>query len=156
VKRLFQIFLITLAFSSCDKFKGKQFVDHLTPYETPPRAPIPPQDYCYEGKQGNNEVTSLHLIVTGDSITGNMNQINGSKDQINGTVRGVMFGNTALIAFRNLNDQTGKPEEQEWKINGDTIYKVKKVIAQSDSTGILGVDSGNLTIELTLIKASCK
>ena len=113
------IFILTACTTASKKGKHDIIREHTVPLDLPPRPPIPPQFYCYQLSQGEKSI-SLQLTVTGDSIYGKTDYNVNRNTRVSGTISGIIYGNTLLVAYR---EGTGPAEEQEWKMETDSIYR---------------------------------
>lgn len=118
------------------KKKGKEKKAVVVPYEIPPNAPIPPENYCYElGKDDGPDAINVQLNVTGDSVSGNLQFAPVKRAATHGTLTGQIFGNTLFLNYKYKGiDGVDRAEAQEWKFAGDSL--VKKVIDLNNSDSL--------------------
>ncbi|MDB5284390.1 MAG: hypothetical protein JWO06_3465 [Bacteroidota bacterium] len=125
--------LLLILITSCSTGKKGKNVpqkEHEIPLDLPPTAPIPPENYCYELHQGE-KATKLLLTITGDSVFGKIDYHINPTILAQGTISGIIYGNTLLVTYT---EGTGPQEEQEWKMDEDSIYKKQIDTSPNDST----------------------
>ena len=129
------LFLVFLSACTSSSKKGRKVEvrEHESPLDLPPRAPIPPQFYCYQFSQGEKAI-SLQLTITGDSIYGKTDYKVNRTTTIPGTITGIVYGNMLMVSYK---EERGPSEEQEWKMDMDSIYRqpLDSIVAE-DTTHI--------------------
>lgn len=129
--------------SSCHLMIKKKKHDEV-PYVTPPVAPIPPENYCYESNTGNK--AQLQLTIAGDSVFGKL------ESETSGTFTGIVYSNTLLITYNYDIAGAHRSEEREWKLAGDSIYEKPVEPVQLDS----GQAAAKITSPLSMHKVPCR
>ena len=146
------VFLLSLC-NSKSKFKGGE---QDIPYEIPPTAPIPPEDFCYERHAGAENMY-LHISIAGDSVQGNLAYTGGTHDKENGQMTGIIYGNTLIISYTSLYGGKSNTEDQEWKMVGDSIYRrIVNTNTIMDSTKANKQETDSISFMPALYKVICK
>lgn len=157
--KLFSVLLfVLLAGCPLNKKRGKNVVDvkdRELPYEIPPGAPVPPEDYCFEIPKGQAGVpyTTVRLTVEADSVYGKVDYKSAQQTDGHGNFVGVIYGTTLLVSYK---DDKQAAEDQEWKLEGDSLYQKPFDSAVLDSTQSKKPDVYKTVFPAVMLKVACK
>jgi len=130
--------------------------------ETPKDTILPSKldTFCFEKREGLKleDVTSVKLIISSDSVNGTMEWLPFEKDGAVGTLKGIKKGDELFVTFNYVIEGSNQLEDMIFKIEGDTLYQkegaLKELSADPPHFALQNADSSSYTIKLN--KVYCK
>ena len=124
-------------------------------YDLPPTAPIPPERYCFEQSKSNGTTIAwVELTVEGDSAFGKV-EYDKTENVPGGEFKGVMLGTTLLVNCKLKTDSGITLQDQEWKLERDTLFRIKALQTTDTAKGD-NKTAGKADFVAVLHKVRCK
>lgn len=131
----------------------KDFVPDIPPPPAPYTGPI---KYCFEKREGDNgmDITTLHLTLDRDSITGTLDYLPSNRPGTHGTLEGVSIGNLYNLLYR-YKDTVEHAVQVIYKFDNGKLYIKTGAMVEDDGVMVLE-NPLKSTFVLYMEKVDCK
>lgn len=115
-------------------------------------------DFCFELREGTSgqDVTSLHIIIKGDSVSGTMDWIPFEKDAAHGVLNGYKNGDTLLLKYEYMIEGIHQSEETIWLYQKDKLLKKTGELVAEKETHFRLKDPLNAPFNKVFTNTDCK
>ena len=106
--------LMACVFTACTSKIDKNVA---VPFDLPPNAPIPPETFCFEQKNGG----IIQLTKTGDSVVGEV-EFDKSANLTDGTFVGAIYGTNFFLSYKFNSGNGWQKQDRQWKLEDGILY----------------------------------
>lgn len=92
--------------------------------------------YCYKYQVGK-DITTVNLVLDGDTVTGEMNWLPYEKDSGRGTLQGTRSGNEISAVWAYMIEGSNQTEEVLFKMEGDQLLRKTGELVDANYDGNL-------------------
>lgn len=117
--------------------------------------PVAEETVCYEFRF-KKDVTSVKLVMKGDSVTGEMSELIWEKDGATGTLKGKKVGNDLIVNYDYVIEGSNQVEERILRIDGDKLLVMSGELIEDKSGKLKMKDPSKATVSETLVKVKCQ
>lgn len=111
--------------------------------------------YCYEYRVGK-DVTTVNLVLDGNTVTGEMNWLPYEKDSGRGTLQGTRDGNEISAIWTYVIEGSNQTEEVLFKMEGDQLLRKTGELVDTNNDGNLKMkDPASAQYNETYTKVAC-
>jgi hypothetical protein len=110
---------------------------------------------CFELKEGK-DVTTVKLVMKGDSITGEMEWLPWEKDGAVGTLKGKKVGEEIIVDYEYVIEGSSQMEEKIFKIDGEKLLIKEGELTETKTGKLVLKDASKAKYSETLLKVNCK
>ncbi len=152
-------FLLFLAMAACQskKTETKNADSVIVSADTvaTATAPVAEETVCYEFRF-KKDVTSVKLVMKGDSVMGEMSELIWEKDSATGTLKGKKIGNDLIVDYDYVIEGSNQVEERILRIDGDKLLVMSSELMEDKSGKLKMKDPAKATVAETLVKVKCQ
>lgn len=109
---------------------------------------------CFEEKVGK-DITTVKLIIKGNSVSGNMEWLPWEKDRATGTLKGQKNGNEIIADYDYMIEGVNQSEEKIFILEGDKL-SVKSGELEEKNGKLVMKNPAKAVIGQVLTKVACK
>ena len=116
--------------------------------------PSTDETVCYEFRF-KKDITSVKLVMKGDSVSGEMSELLWEKDSATGTLKGKKVGNELIVDYDYVIEGSNQVEERILKIEGDKLLVMSGELIEDKNGKLKMKDPAKATVSETLVKVKC-
>lgn len=113
--------IMSFIIMSCESKKAESSSNNTPSVATPSAPPV--DTLCFEYIVNKKDITTVQLIVKGDSVKGEMHWHPHEKDGAHGTLLGVKKGEIITADYSYMIEGSNQVEEVMFKLEGDKLSK---------------------------------
>ena len=152
-------FILFLTLAACQSKKAETEMSDTTSVmaaDTVATAtkPITEETLCYEFRF-KKDITSVKLVMKGDSVTGEMSELIWEKDSATGTLKGKKVGNDLIVDYDYVIEGSNQVEERILRMDGDKLLVMSGELMEDKSGKLKMKDPAKATVSETLVKVKC-
>ncbi len=151
-------FLLFMALAACQSKKTETASTDSTTVSADTvataTAPVAEETICYEFRF-KKDVTSVKLVMKGDSVTGEMSELIWEKDSATGTLKGKKVGNDLIVDYDYVIEGSNQVEERILRMDGDKLLVMSGELMEDKSGKLKVKDPAKATVSETLVKVKC-
>lgn len=116
---------------------------------------IADETLCYEFRF-KKDVTSVKLVMKGDSVTGEMSELLWEKDSATGTLKGKKIGNDLIVDYNYEIEGSNQVEERILRMDGEKLLVMSGELMEDKNGKLKMKDPAKATVLETLVKVKCQ
>ncbi|GGD74079.1 hypothetical protein GCM10011514_42710 [Emticicia aquatilis] len=152
-------FLLFMALAACQSKKTETASSDSTTVSADTvattTATVAEETVCYEFRF-KKDVTSVKLIMKGDSVRGEMSELLWEKDSATGTLKGKKVGNDLIVDYDYVIEGSNQVEERILRMEGDKLLVMSGELMEDKSGKLKMKDPAKATVSETLVKVKCQ
>lgn len=152
-------FLLFMALAACQSKKTETASTDSTTVSADTvataTATVAEETVCYEFRF-KKDLTSVKLVMKGDSVTGEMSELLWEKDSATGTLKGKKVGNDLIVDYDYVIEGSNQVEERILRMEGDKLLVMSGELMEDKSGKLKMKDPAKATVSETLVKVKCQ